>query len=325
MNDRAQWLAERRRGIGGSDIAAIIGLSPWRTPMDVYLDKRGELEDVEPKNPEALYWGTVLEDVVASEYGRRTGRKVQRVNTMLRHATLLWALANIDRAVINPEIAGTVRWKDDHLTTDRIVECKTANGFAAAAWGEPGTDQVPEYYIPQPQWYMGITGARYCDVPVLIGGNDFRIYTIERDDDLIAHLFEAGAAFWQRILDGIAPDPQTTEDARRLWASHLPGKRVIVDVTVAQACDEILALQEQAKAIEAREAELKLALMRAIGDAEEASYMGRKLATWRNNKPSTVTDWKGIVAAIEPPQDVIDEHTAIKPGARVLRIAKVKE
>lgn len=325
MNDRSQWLAERRRGIGGSDWAAILGLSPWCTAMDVHLDKRGELEDVPPKNPEALYWGTTLEDIVAREYGKRTGRKVQRINMMLRHPTLPWALANIDRAVVNPEIAGNVRWTGDRLTTDRIVECKTANGFAAAAWGEPGTDQVPEYYVPQPQWYMGITGARYCDVPVLIGGNDFRIYTMERDDELIAQLFEVGAKFWQNVIDGIAPDPQTIEDARRLWASHLPGKRVIVDVTVAQACDEILSLQEQAKALEAREAELKLTLMRAIGDAEEASYMGRKLATWKSNKPSTVTDWKAVVAAINPPQEVLDEFTATKPGARVLRIAKAKE
>jgi predicted phage-related endonuclease len=172
---------------------------------------------------------------------------------------------------------------------------------------------------------MGITGATYCDVPVLIGGNDFRIYTVERDDLLIADLFYAGAEFWKRVQDGIAPDPQTVEDARRLWTAYLPGKRVIVDVTVAQACDEILALHKQADEIKDREAELKLKVMRAIGDSEEASYMGRKLATWKNDKPSEVTDWKGIVKAISPPHEVMDAFTETKLGARKLRIVKPKE
>ena len=83
MNAREQWLADRRKGIGGSDIGAILGLSPYRTLMDVFLDKRGETQ---PKgNEQAMYWGTVLEDVVAHEYQKRTDRKIQRVNQMLAH------------------------------------------------------------------------------------------------------------------------------------------------------------------------------------------------------------------------------------------------
>lgn len=328
MNDRAAWLAERRRGIGGSDIAAILGLSPWRTPLDVYLDKRGELEPQPSGNEQAMYWGTVLEDVVAREFASRTGERIQRVNAMLRHPEYPWMLGNVDRAIVNPEIAGQVRWRDGRLTTDKLLECKTANGFAAAAWGEPGTDQIPEYYVPQPHWYMAITGAVVCYVAVLIGGSDYRIYTVPRDDELIETMIAAGWAFWQRVLDGVAPDPQSVEDARRLWPRSRATKRVIVDTTVAAACDRINELQRQAEQIEAEQAALKLDVMRAMQDAEEADYMGRRLATWKNNKDSTAVDWKsaaGELKAIPEAAQVIDRFTAVKPGARVLRIAKSEE
>lgn len=93
---RDAWLAARRSGIGGSDIAAICGLSPYQTPYDVWLDKLGQGEEVDPNSP-GIYWGTVLEDVVAREYAQRTGAKVQRVNTMMRHPEADFALAKINR------------------------------------------------------------------------------------------------------------------------------------------------------------------------------------------------------------------------------------
>ena len=98
--DRTAWLAARRTGIGGSDISAILGLSPWRSPVHVWLDKTGQAPDEPPANAEAMYWGKTLEDVVAREYAQRTGRRVQRVNAILRHPQHEWMLGNIDRAIV---------------------------------------------------------------------------------------------------------------------------------------------------------------------------------------------------------------------------------
>ena len=166
--NRTDFLAARRTGIGGSDIGAILGLNHYRTPYDVFLDKT--VPDARPDTAgEAAYWGTTLETVVAREYQRRTGRKVQRVNHLLRHPDHDFAIANIDRAIINPDISGTVRWKDGRLTTDSLLECKTANSFTAADWGDTGTDSVPYSYLCQCQWYLGVTGCQTAELAVLIG------------------------------------------------------------------------------------------------------------------------------------------------------------
>lgn len=318
MNTRDQWLTARRKGIGGSDIAAILGLSPYRTPMDVFLEKRGETQ---PKgNEEAMYWGTVLEDVVASEYQKRTGRRVQRINQMLVHAEHDFVLANIDRAVIVPEIAGNVRWKDGRLTTDRILECKTANAYAADQWGDAGTDHVPDAYLLQCQWYLGITRADVADLAVLIGGSDYRIYSIARNDGLIGYMIEAAAEFWRRVQEGIAPDPQSVAEAARKWPRHIAGKSLIVDVTVAEACAELEAIGQQKKQLEAREDELKTQVMSAFGDAEEITYQGRKLATW---KTQTTTRIDTTRLKKEMP-DIAAQFTT-SSESRVFRLIKSKE
>ena len=191
--DRAEFIARRRSGIGGSDIAAIIGISPWRTPRDIYLDKKGLVEQQE--ETDAMYWGTTLEDIVAKEYAKRTGRKIQRCNQQLQHPDYPFLIANIDRAVYDEN--GKKPVVKGRLVTSRILECKTASQYAAQEWGESGSNQVPEYYKAQVLWYMGITGARVCDVAVLIGNRDFRMYTVERDEAVISYLFQEGITFWR--------------------------------------------------------------------------------------------------------------------------------
>lgn len=318
MNAREEWLQARRKGIGGSEIGAILGLSPYRTPMDVFLEKRGET--VPKGNEQAMYWGTVLEDVVAHEYQKRTERKVQRVTQMLAHPEHDFMLANIDRAVIVPEISGNVRWKDGRLTTNRILECKTANGFAADQWGDVGTDNVPDAYLLQCQWYLGVTRADVADVAVLIGGQDYRIYSIARDDGLIGDMIEAASEFWQRVQTGIAPDPQSVAEASRKWPSHIAGKSLIVDVTVAEACAELESIGQQKKQLEAREDELKTQVMSAFGDAEEITYMGKKLATWKTQTSNRVDTTR---LKKEMP-DIAAQFTT-SSESRVFRLTKSKE
>ena len=315
MNARDEWLAARRLGVGGSDIGAIMGLSPYRTPMDVWLDKRGEPQPI--SNAEAMYWGTVLEDVVATEYAKRTGYKVQRINGMMLHPQRPWMIANIDRAVVNPAVAGNVRWRDGRLTTDRILECKTANGFMAPQWGEPGSDNVPDGYLLQCQWYMAVTGTEVADLAVLIGGSDFRTYTIERNETLIEQMIEAGATFWQGVISGVAPDPQTVADAQRKWPQHAPGVSVIVDSTVAGACDALAEIALERKRIEAVEDGFKTHVLKNLGAAEEATYMGRKLCTWKTQETARI-DTKALK---EAHPDIAQQFTT-KTTSRVFRLAK---
>ena len=186
---RQDWLALRQSGIGGSDIAAILGVSPYATAYDIYQSKTQPLAD-EDMN-EFAYWGTVLEDTVAREFSKRSGLKIQNVNFLMRHPEHRWAIANIDRAIINRDVSGNVRFKDGKLTTDQIVEIKTASEYVGKNWGNEDSDEVPDQYQCQAQWYMGVTGVEVCHMAVLIGGNKYRQYKIERHQDFIDYLFEA--------------------------------------------------------------------------------------------------------------------------------------
>jgi len=275
---RIDWLKQRQSGIGGSEIAAIVGLNQYTTPMQVWESKVNPVvEDNATSQP--AYWGTVLEDVVAKEYVLRTGRKVQRLTKQMMHPDFSFAIANIDRAIINPDIAGRVFWKDGKLTTDRILECKTANGFSVKQWGEAGSDQVPDSYLIQCQWYMGVTGASICDLAVLIGGQDFRIYTILRDDDLINDLLLQGAAFWELVKNNVAPDPVNYPEAVKKWANSDPSLSVQADDLLVDDLEQIQSIKAKVKELEAQEDALKARVLISLESAETLLYQGVKVAT----------------------------------------------
>ena len=188
---------ERKRGIGGSDAAAICGLSPYRTPLQVWEDKRG-LSGPQEDN-EAMLWGRTLEPVVRQRYSDVTGRPVRLPEGILQHPTIDFMLANIDG------------FTDDK----RGVEIKTT--AFPKNWGEPGTDEIPIEYIFQIQHYMIITGFPVFDVPVLIGGRDFRIYEVQEDKELQEMLMEKESAFWELVQSGVPPDPVNYRDVLRLY------------------------------------------------------------------------------------------------------------
>lgn len=273
----------RRSGLGGSDIGAILGMSRFRSPYDVYLSKIGE--EAEQEENDAIYWGNVLEDVVAREYQNRTGRKVQRINTTIRHPDYPWAIANLDRAVVNPEIKGRV-YVDKNtgwLTTDRILECKTANGFATKMWGEPGSDFVPDAYYCQVQWYMFVTGTKTADLAVLIGGQDYRVYTIERNDPFIAEIHKRAAQFWnENVQKRIPPAPVNPADAVRLYPKAEPGKAVVASEEAYKAYKALEEVRDQIKELGLQEDALKGEIMAEMGDAESITFNGAPLATWKS-------------------------------------------
>lgn len=341
--DHSEFLARRMAGIGGSDIAAVLGLSPYKTALQLWMEKTGR-DTSEPDGAalERMHWGVVLEDVVARHYAEVRGVKIQRINQQLVHPECAIALANIDRAVL--EEGKRARWDDKAgrvLGARNVLEVKTAHALAqsSAEWGEAGTDAVPQQYWTQCQWYMGITGLPFADLAVLFGGQKFVTYTIPFERELFDDLLAEAERWWRAHVVADLPPPATTEDdARRLWASHVAGRERIVDVTVAEAVDTLRAIKAEAKALEAREQAARDVICAAFGDAEAISYMGRKLATWKQNKASQRTDWKAaadqikgwmiereIEDGVDAVHDIIDSNTTETEGARVLRLATIKE
>ena len=278
---RDEWLELRQSGIGGSDIAAILGVSPYATAYDVYQSKT---QPVSEDSNEFAYWGTVLEDVVAREFAKRSGLKVQNVNFMMRHPVHTFAVANIDRAVVNRDIAGNVRYKDGKLTTDQIVEIKTASEYVGKNWGDEDSDEVPDQYQCQAQWYMGVTDTQVCHMAVLIGGNKYRQYRIERNQELIDVLFETAHDFWHNhVLAGIEPDATTLQNAKDKYPRHDP------DTTLDVAPDsETAKVFEHYESLKAQEKELKTAITAAqtdlicqIQNNETLAIDGEVVATYK--------------------------------------------
>ncbi|WP_445429246.1 YqaJ viral recombinase family nuclease [Bacillus atrophaeus] len=197
-----QWLEARRAGIGGSDAAAIAGLSKWKTPMSVYLDKLGQTPH-EHETSEAAYWGHIHEETVAREFSKRTGKKVRRRKAILQHPDYPFMLANVDRLIVG-ERAG--------------LECKTASEYLKDDWGG---EEVPDAYLVQCQHYMAVTGLKAWWIAVLIGGNKFVYKKVERDEELIAYLIQIEEDFWKNHVENEIPPMFDGSEASAELLTHM--------------------------------------------------------------------------------------------------------
>jgi putative phage-type endonuclease len=303
----------RRTGIGGSDAGAILGLSPYKTPLDVYLEKVGEADSTE--DTAATYWGRKLEDLVAEEYSVRTGRKVERCNDTLRHPEAPHLIGHVDRLVWDggrPRVRGQIR-------TTRILECKTAGAHMADQWGPEGTDQIPEVYIAQVQHYLCVTGCEVADVAVLIGGRDFRVYEIPRDDELIMVMRQSLLEFWSLVTLRVPPEPTTLADIAKRWPRDTGGQ-VMADAITVGAVDALREMKAQHKTLEADIDALEAAVKKVLTDrATLLGPDGHPLATWKTQTAKRL-DQARLKAEHA---DLVAQYTT-ESTTRVFRLASPK-
>ena len=226
---REEWLEQRRIGIGGSDVSAILGLNAYKSPMSVYLDKIGE-SPLEDTTSEAAFWGTQLEDVIARHYAEKNGVKIRRNNHILIHPEYPWMIANIDR-----EAHSDTRGRYG-------VEVKTVGLRNAHLWDD---DDVPVPYVLQMQHYMAVTGWDFFVCPALIGGQRYIEREIPRDESIISRLIEEEGKFWDMVQRRIPPAWDGSQEASRILSSLYPkaepGKQIELPPSVM---DSILAHQE---------------------------------------------------------------------------------
>jgi putative phage-type endonuclease len=187
--NRDQWLIERKSGVGGSDVAAILGLSSFKTAYEIWLEKTSP-EALPGANAvdelERVQFGRLMEDIIAREYARREGVKVRRRNELVRHPRYSWMIANVDR-LIDGRRCG--------------LECKNvdAMAFRLGDWGQPGTDQAPDEYVLQCQHYMVVLDYPVWHLAACVGGNRLVQFVIERDNELAEMIVEAEHEFWRRV------------------------------------------------------------------------------------------------------------------------------
>lgn len=266
MKDRLQWLKERQKGIGGSDVGAIMGINRWKSAFQVYVEKTEEITEVK-EEAEAAYWGTNLEEMVAKEFSKRTGKKVRKDNRHLVHKEYPFMVANIDRRVVGE---------------NSILECKTTSSFCAKEWeGE----EIPPSYLLQCQHYLSITGADKCYITVLIGGQKLVIKEIDRDEDLIEIIINAEKEFWINhvekrnppLLDGsFAAEKYLKERYPKSVASMEIGLKSDFRDEISKYLllkNNIKALEEEAKTIENN-------VKYELGEAEKGT-VGDFIVNWK--------------------------------------------
>lgn len=274
-----EWLALRKAGIGGSDVSAILGLSRWRSPLDIYFDKIYEenpyAEDISDKP--YIIAGHKLEPVIAQWFSEVTGLKVKNRYAMLQHPDYPWMLANVDRLIVGEKVG---------------LECKNANQYKAGEWAD---GEIPEEYILQCQHYMAVTGYKGWWIAVLIGGWDFRYKYIERDETIIQALIEEEEYFWkEHVLKQVPPPIDGSEASKKMMLKMYPESTPRSEISLN--VDEYLPVLDAIEACDNEIAEIQLRknkyiheLQEVIGE-NEVAYIGERKISWKTNSPKTTLD-----------------------------------
>lgn len=261
------WLDWRRKGLGGSDIAAICGMSRYKSPMEVYLDKLGEIPPI-PDNPK-MKAGRIIEPVVADWFAEETGMKVIKQNAIFQHPNHPHMLANIDRWLPGQN-AG--------------LECKNTAEYCRGDW--EGTT-APTEYILQANHYMAVTNADRWYIAVLIGGWDFQWRVIERDEELIKNLITIEDEFWNNNILAKQPPALSHQDTEYLKVTY---KDSIADSTIdlpEEAYSIIKSLvdaRQIIKAAEMQEESAKNQIKGIMQNKELAYWQGDLKFSWKANK-----------------------------------------
>lgn len=263
--DRSDWLALRRSGIGASEAAAVLGVSPYASPREVYLDKLGKLPPVE--ETEAMRWGNLLEPLIAQEYTRRTGRAVVEQQVFMRHQTHQHILATLDGM------------------TDQgwPVEFKTTGEWTAKDLGAEGSDHLPEHWIVQAHQQMLLTEAERVDFAVLVGGQNLRLYRVNRDQEIVDLLVERLGEFWDRVQRRDPPAELHRAD-RKLMHLIYPGCEGEIDLTneIAATVDRYVELGAETRQLDDLRQRYKTSILEslknnAVGYLPDGRLITRKI------------------------------------------------
>ena len=246
-----------------------------------------------------------MEAFVAAHYTKKTGRRIRKINSVLQHSEHAWMLANIDREVIGvPEV--------------QILECKTAGMNGAKLW----RDGVPEYVQIQVHHQLAVTGKQAADVAVLVCGNEFRTYRIERDDALIARLIELERKFWHYVETDTPPPADGSDSAAMALQALYPnddGNTLDLsdDVEMGAAFADLLAVRAVLSEQEKTEAQLKQKIQQRMGDATKAKFESGEVS-WKRSKDSVVLDVPELL--IDQPE-LLKRYPLVKSGSRRFLVA----
>lgn len=302
--DRDQWLQVRKGGIGSSDAAAAIGLHPYKSQLQLWMEKTGRDANLPVVNPHddtsPLYWGSLLEPIVAAHYTRRTGRRVRRINAVLQHPEHPWMLANIDR-----EVTGSA--------DVQILECKTAGIHGSRLW----RDGVPEYVQLQVMHQLAVTSKAAADVAVLLGGQELQVFRIDRDEELIAQLIALERQFWGYVERDEEPPADGSDSADLALRALYPRDSgttldFSADLEMSGVFSDLLSVREVLATQIALEAQVKQRIQQRMGDATRAVFETGEVS-WKRSKDGSYLDTAQL---LRDQPELVQSYQTTKPGGR---------
>ena len=268
-----QQRQERLLGIGGSDMPIIMGLSSYKTPYQLYLEKTSQINSFDEMT-ELQYWGHQLEGVVRDEFAKRNNVSVETPETLV-HPFYSFLRANID---------GYIRdW-------NAVLEVKCSSSFMAHEWGEDGSDVIPLQYLVQVAHYCAVTNADCAYIAVLIGGNDYREFKYIRDKAIEDKVIEAAETFWKCVQSKTPPEPVNQTDLRLMFPRHNPEKTKTIAEPIAEQLTQLTQTRFQIKALSEVEEKYKFNIMQFMEDAEcLTDESGKPIVSWKSNKRGSRT------------------------------------
>ncbi len=266
-----EWHDDRRKGIGGSDCAAALGLSKFKTPYQLYQEKIGEAQ-AEDETWEMLR-GKAMEPALRQHYANKTGREVIMPKG----------------ALVHPKYA-FMRYNPDGLSNDniRLQEFKTAT--YSKEWGEVGSDEIPQEYLLQVQHGMIVCQRQVADVSVSVGGNKPKYFEVEADKELQEMIIEQEAAFWDLVQARRAPPPSSNDDVVKMF-NTVNGQSIIASPEASESLFRLLLVRESIKNMEADKEGYEVIIKAFMGEYEVLVDEGMTpLVTWKQQKGATRID-----------------------------------
>ena len=305
---REEWLALRQNYVGGSEIAAVIGCSPWASPAKIFATKKG-LVKKEPAN-EACYWGNVMEPILRSEFSKRTGYPVKEIPYVLQAADPIYnfLIADLDGVTVENGKTG-------------VIECKTANSYAAQEdWknGEPGF--IPTSYYLQIQLYLYVANLDFGYIIALLGGNHFVYHRIERDNETITGMLLLARRWYEQyfLTNTMPPPVSVTSDCSllgQIYSKSKP-KEIILDSTAGKIVQDYLDAAEAIKLAEKRKETAQAQLMALMKENETAiTADGSIRINWKSLETKRFSTVKLKELNLLTP-DQIDQCTSVTASRR---------
>jgi putative phage-type endonuclease len=259
-----EWLRERRKGLGGSDIGVILGVNPYRTPYQLWLDKTGRSPPLEENK--FMLAGKLIEPVIVEMFRLATGFEIlpeAAQNTLYHHPKFPFILGTPDRIY-------------EHMGRQGILECKNTR--------TPTTiDNLPKSWFCQLQWYMGLTGIHFGHIAWLVQGYDFFYHEIEFMPEFWELMISEATIFWKHVLNDDPPPIQNRDDLDRIFSHEITGKTVIAQESTLELYYRLIEIRSKSSELKSEESFLIGTLKMLMQDSETlTSDQGKILVSWQS-------------------------------------------